>query len=79
MREMEFQVDISCHQMKFPILRVDYIQLNCWSKGSYRNPQTTQAIAKTVSYSPQTDSKSQLLKGTPTQVTEYGEVRLVLS
>jgi hypothetical protein len=28
-----------------------YIHLSCWPKGSHGNPQTTQAMGKTIGYS----------------------------
>lgn len=46
------------------------------AKGVHRNPQTTQAVGKTLGCSPQTDSKSPLLKTTPTQLIEHGELGL---
>ena len=51
-------LDNSCHQMKLPVLGIGYIPLSCWPKGSHGNSQTTQAVAKTVSCSPQTDGKA---------------------
>lgn len=48
------------------------LYLSCWPKGSYGNLQTTLAVAKTISCSPQTSDKK-----TPTQCIEYGEVKLV--
>ena len=33
-----------------------------WSKVFYGNPQTTQAVAKAINSSPQTDSKAPMLK-----------------
>lgn len=33
------------------------LYLSVWPKGSYGNPQTTLAVAKTISCSPQTDDK----------------------
>jgi hypothetical protein len=39
--------------MKLSVLGFGYIQFNCWTEGSYGNPQTTQAVVKTTSFSPQ--------------------------
>lgn len=50
--------------------------MNRWSKGSHGNLQTTQAIAKAIDCSPQTDIKALFLK-TPTQFIERGEVKLL--
>ena len=55
MRDTESQLAISCHQMKLPVPGLVYIQLTLWPKGSYRNPQTAHAVAKTMSYPPQTE------------------------
>lgn len=46
--ETESQLAILCHQMKLPAPGLGYIQLSCWPKGFHGNPQTTQAVAKTV-------------------------------
>lgn len=51
-----------------------YIGLNCFSKGSHRNPEKTQAVVKAVGCSPQNDSKTFMLKATSTQLTEHLEV-----
>lgn len=40
-------------------------------------PPKTQAVSKTAGCSSQTDFATPLLKTTPTQFTEHGEVRLV--
>lgn len=40
-------------------------------------PPKTQAVAKTLSYSPQTERKAPLLKTAPPQFTEHGEMELV--
>lgn len=58
MREMESHLVISCHQLKLPVLRLGYVQLGCWPKGSHGNSQAIHAIAKTVGCSLQTDSKA---------------------
>ena len=77
MGETELQLDISCHPMKLPVLGIGYIQLSCWPKGSHGNSQTTQAVVRTIGCSSQTDGKAPVLKITPTQLTEHGEVELV--
>jgi hypothetical protein len=77
MGETELQLDISCHQMKLPVLGIGYIPLSCWPKGSHGNSQTTQAVVRTIGCSSQTDGKAPVLKITPTQLTEHGEVELV--
>ena len=46
-------------------------------KSPRETPQTPQAIAKAIGCSPQTDGKALLLKTTPVQLTEPGEVNLV--
>lgn len=79
MKKTEFQLTISCHQMKFPVQKLCYIQLNCWPKNSHRNPQETQNVVRAIGGSPQTDSKTPLLKKTPIQLTEDREVELVLT
>lgn len=66
----------SCHKMKFPVRGVGYIQMSFWPNGSHGNLQTTQAVAKTMLYSPQTEGKCTLMKTTPTQLIEHGEVEL---
>ena len=57
MRETKPQQGIFCHQMKLSIPRLDYTELNYGPKRSHENSQTTQAVAKTIIYSPQTNSK----------------------
>lgn len=59
----EAPLHISCHPPKRPS---SFIQLSCCQKCLHRNPQATQAVAKTVGCSSQTDSKDPLLKTTPT-------------
>ena len=49
-----------------------------WPNGPHGNPyQKTQTVPKTVSCSPQPDSKPPLLKATLIQITECEDVRLV--
>ena len=50
--------------------------IECLAKGPHRNPQTAQAVAKTVVCS-LFDIKAPLLTTTPTQLIEHGEVKLV--
>ena len=50
------------------------LHLTPWSKG---NPQTSQAVAQTKGCSPEMDGKTLVLKITPIQFIEYGEVKLV--
>lgn len=79
MKKTELQLAISCHQLKFPVQKLCYIQLNCWPKISHRIPQEIQDVVKAIGGSPQTDSKTPLLKKTPTQLTEHRKVELVLT
>lgn len=60
---------------KPPVPGMGYIQLSFQPKGSHENSQTSQAIVKAVSCSPQTDSKGLLLK--TMCLTENGGVELV--
>lgn len=53
------------------------IQLSCWSRWSRGNPQTSQAVAKPTGFSPQTASLAPLVRATPSQLTDYGEFKLV--
>lgn len=39
---------LSYHQMELSVMKLGYIQLNFWPKGSYENPPATQANAKTI-------------------------------
>lgn len=78
MGETELQLAIFFHQTKLPVLRLDYIYLSCLSKGQHGNPYTTHTVAKIIGGSLQTDGESPLLKTTPTELTEHGEVELVL-
>jgi hypothetical protein len=50
--------------------------MSCWPEGSHGNLQATEAVAKTIGYPPQTDSKSPLLKITSIQLTENEEGEL---
>ena len=47
------------------------------AKGFSWNSQTMQSKVKTIGYSQQSDSKSPLLKVTPTQIIEHGEIEMV--
>lgn len=51
--------------------------MSFWPKRSYGSLQTTQALAKTIGCSPQTDSETPLLKTTSSQLIEHGEDRPV--
>jgi hypothetical protein len=46
-------------------------------KGTLCEPKTTKTIAKTVGCSSQTEGKELLLKRTPIQLIEHGEIKLV--
>ena len=48
MREMESQMAIPFHQMKFPVLELGYIQLSCWQKGYHGTVQTIQAVTQNI-------------------------------
>ena len=76
MGKTESQLVISCHQMKFPVPGLNYTKWGCWPKEPHRNPQTTQAVAKAIGRSLQTDCKASLMAA-PTQLIEHGEVELV--
>jgi hypothetical protein len=71
---MESQLVISCHPMKFLVLELGYIQLIYQPNG---NPQTTQVLANQIDCSPQSDSKTPMMKTISTQLIEHGEVELV--
>lgn len=73
---MESQVAISCHQMQLPVPGLGYNQLNCL-KYSYRNLQTTWAVAKTVSCCPQTETAAPVLETIPIQLIALGDVQLM--
>lgn len=47
------------------------------AEGVPLGPQTTQAVAKSMDCSPQTDSKAPLPKTSPTQLIEHRQVKLV--
>lgn len=53
---MASQLSISCHQSKLSVPGLGDIQLSHWPKGSHGNPQTIQAVAKTIGCAPHTDS-----------------------
>ena len=57
--------------MKLPVLKMGEILSMCWLKGSYGNPQTTQATPKVISCSPQPDGKDLLLKATFTNDIDH--------
>jgi hypothetical protein len=60
-----------------PRTRTEYIQFSFWSRESHENPQTTQAVAKTIVFSSQTDRKAPLLKVIPIKLIDREEVKLV--
>lgn len=47
------------------------INLSCWPKVFHENPQTTQVLAKKMSFPPQTNYGSPLPKATLTQLIEH--------
>jgi hypothetical protein len=55
--ETKLCLDILPHQPKPQATERDCILLNCWPRQFHRNPQTSQATAKTIGYSPQTCGK----------------------
>lgn len=74
----EHQLNISCHEMKLQLLGLVTYNWVADQRGpSQGNHQTTQAVAKTIGCSPQTDSKTLLQKTITTQVIEYEGVELV--
>lgn len=60
-KDLSSALTISSHQMRIQVQDVGYIYLRCWPKCSHRNPQTIQAIFKTIGCSPQTDDKDPML------------------
>ena len=77
MRGAESQLVIFCTQVRHPVAGLGCIHLNCWPRGSHENPQTTQAVAKTIVFSSQTDRKAPLLKVIPIKLIDREEVKLV--
>ena len=66
MREAEHQLDISCHQMTLPVLRLDCSELSCSPKESHGNLQKIQAVRKTRGCFLQTDKDSIVVDSTQT-------------
>lgn len=65
-----------CYEMKFLILELGYTWLGCWPKGgSMGIPKQPRLLPRV--FSPQTDSKTPLLKIILTQLIKHGEVKLV--
>ena len=62
MRTTKSQLVTSSHPVMLPVLWLGYILLSCWPKRFHGNPQTTQVVASTIGFSPQTDSKDPWLK-----------------
>lgn len=60
--------------MKLPVLRMGFIQLNCWFKSAVVTPNNP-GYLKSIGCSPQTDN-TLLMKTTPMQFLEYGEIEL---
>lgn len=77
MREMMFQLDILCHQMKPSMPGMGYILLNHWSERYHGMPQTTQAMAKAIGCTLQWDSKALLFDKTLICLIQDGDVELV--
>ena len=75
MGETEPQLYFSCPP-RFQYLVGLYL-IELLAKGFSWNSQTTQSKVKTIGCSPQTESKSSLLKVTPTQIIEHREVEMV--
>lgn len=57
---------------KLPVLVLGYIQLSCWPKGSQENPKQPMLLPRLLS-----TNLAPLVKTTPVQLIEYGEVELV--
>lgn len=65
------QLAISCHHINLPVRGLGCIQLSCCLKGSQENPQTTQAVPKTMGCFRQIESRVPMLKTTATQFTDF--------
>lgn len=71
---LEKELAISFPKMDLIVLGLCAIQVICWMKGSHGNAQTIQTAVKTTGYSPQSDIKIPLMKRTPKQLIDHGEV-----
>lgn len=69
---------ILCHQMKLAILGMCCILLSSWLKGTHGNPKITKAISNSMSSSPQTYNKAQVLKTVTTQFIGHEGVDLCI-
>lgn len=76
MRQIESLIDNICHPMKLSVPRMGFIQLNCWLKSAMVTPNKP-GWSESIGCSPQIDNKTLLMKTTPMQLLEYGEVKLV--
>lgn len=63
-------------KMKLLVPATGLVSTTCWPKGSIENPQITQATAKVIGGSSQTDSKVLSLRTMSTQLTKQGKVEL---
>lgn len=53
MEDKEPRLNISCHQIKLPVLEMGDLQSSSWPTASYGNPQRSQSITMAIDDSPQ--------------------------
>lgn len=66
-------VSFSWQQMWLHVSCLGYVQLSCWPSESQENPQTSQAMTKTIGCSLQSDGRVPLLRMAPKQLLKCGE------
>lgn len=72
MENLESELVMFCNQARLPVVGQGSTHLSCWARGSYGDPQITQADARTTH-----NSGAPLPKTTSTQLSEQREVELV--
>ena len=78
MMDTESQLPISWLQIQLPVARLDCIQVSSWLRGHMEIPPKSQADAKTIGCSPQTESReAPLTRSVPINVNEHEEVKVV--
>jgi hypothetical protein len=77
MGNIESKLPIFCSHVNLLVVRLDCFQLMCLPRVSYKNPQSTQAVAKTKGCSLKSDIKALLPRTTCANLIEHRDIDLV--
>lgn len=77
MGETESQLTTFWHQRRLSVADGVAFRLSCWPQVSHENLPVLKAVDKTMDCSLHTEMRTPLLRTTPTQLIEHGEVELI--